>query len=253
MVLVNAHLARLESRARAALAREGVPEAARRLVRQADLRYFGQAWEVTVELPPGPVDAARADEVVERFHVAHEQRYGYSYREPRPDATARRQAVEWVNLRVAGVGAVERPTPRALRSGDGRIERARAGTRGVVLAGREVRCPVYDRARLRPGDRLAGPAIEPPPVPTVTRSIIGTLTGKRPMAPSAVRPGWPPSTRQTSVLVPPASMVRMRSKPARAARKAAPSAPAAGPLRIVAIGWVTTSRAEVTPPLDFIT
>ena len=85
LVLVNAHLARLEARARAALAREGVPEAARRLVRLADLRYFGQAWEVTVDLPPGAVDAARAAEVVEGFHVAHEKRYGYSYREPRPD------------------------------------------------------------------------------------------------------------------------------------------------------------------------
>ena len=96
-------------------------------------------------------------------------------------------------------------------------------------------------------------AIEPPPVPTVTRSIIGTLTGKRPTAPSVVSPGWPPSTRQTSVLVPPASMVRMRSTPAASARNAAPSAPAAGPLRMVVIGWRTTSRAEITPPFDFIT
>jgi hypothetical protein len=48
-------------------------------------------------------------------------------------------------------------------------------------------------------------------------------------------------------------MVRMRSTPAASARKAAPSAPAAGPLRIVVIGWLTTSRAEITPPLDFIT
>ena len=57
-----------------------MPESARRLVRLADLRYFGQAWEVTVELPPGAIDAARAAETVERFHAAHEKRYGYSYR-----------------------------------------------------------------------------------------------------------------------------------------------------------------------------
>ena len=96
-------------------------------------------------------------------------------------------------------------------------------------------------------------AMEPPPVPTVTRSIIGTLTGKRPTSPSVVTPGSPPSTRQTSVLVPPASMVSTRSKPAARARYAAPSAPAAGPLRMVVIGWLITSRAEITPPLDFIT
>ena len=55
------------------------------------------------------------------------------------------------------------------------------------------------------------------------------------------------------MLVPPASMVSTRSKPAARARYAAPSAPAAGPLRMVVIGWLITSRAEITPPLDFIT
>jgi hypothetical protein len=84
-------------------------------------------------------------------------------------------------------------------------------------------------------------------------SIIGTLTGKRPTAPSVVRPGRPCSTRQTSVLVPPASAVSTRSKPAALASRLAPSAPAAGPLRMVVIGWAATSRAEITPPFDFIT
>jgi N-methylhydantoinase B len=157
--LVNAHLARLEAGARDALAREGVPDAARRVVRLADLRYFGQAWEVTVELPAGEIDAGRAAETVERFHAAHEQRYGYGYRASRPGAAAGRQAVEWVNLRVIGVGSTGRPAPRAAPPGDGRGERARTGARGVVFDGREVDCPVYDRARLQPADRLAGPAI----------------------------------------------------------------------------------------------
>src|SRR5262249_13357877 len=86
--LVGAHLARLAAGAREALEREGVPEADRRLVRLAALRYFGQAWEVTVEVPAGDFDAGRAAEVVERFHAAHERRYGYSYRTTRPGAAA---------------------------------------------------------------------------------------------------------------------------------------------------------------------
>ena len=157
--LVNGHLARLEARATAALAREGVPESARRVVRLADLRYFGQAWEVTVELPPGAIDAARAAETVERFHAAHEKRYGYSYRTERTGSARDRQAVEWVNLRVVGVGLTGRPVPRVLAAGDGNAERGRRETRAVGFAGREVQCPVYDRTRLRPGDRLTGPAI----------------------------------------------------------------------------------------------
>jgi N-methylhydantoinase B len=157
--VVNGHLARLEAQATDALAREGVPEPARRLLRLADLRYFGQAWEVTVELPSGALDAARADETVERFHAAHEKRYGYSYRADGPSAGAARQGVEWVNVRVVGVGMTERPTPRPTAAGDGRAESARSGTRLVGFGGGDVECPVYDRARLRPGDRLAGPAI----------------------------------------------------------------------------------------------
>jgi N-methylhydantoinase B len=157
--LVNGHLARLEAQAVAALAREGTPESARRLIRLADLRYFGQAWEVTVELPPGAVDAASAAETVERFHAAHEKRYGYSYQAEDSGPGRARQGVEWVNLRVVGVGVTGRPTPRALTAGDGHAGRARTGTRRVGFSGGDVESSVYDRARLRPGDRLAGPAI----------------------------------------------------------------------------------------------
>jgi N-methylhydantoinase B len=156
---INGHLGRLEARASDALAREGVPESARRLVRLADLRYFGQAWEVTIELPPGAIDASRADLTVERFHAAHEKRYGYSYRTEGAGTAGSRQGVEWVNVRVVGMGLTGRPTPRSLAAGDGNAERARTGTRAVGFEGREAECPVYDRARLQPGDRLTGPAI----------------------------------------------------------------------------------------------
>ena len=156
---VNGHLERLEARAVEALVREGVPESSRRVGRLADLRYFGQAWEVTVELPPGRLDAARAAETVERFHAAHEKRYGYSYRTEGAGARGAAQGVEWVNLRVVGMGLTARPTPHASPAGDGDAARARTATRAVGFDGREHGCPVYDRARLRPGDRLVGPAI----------------------------------------------------------------------------------------------
>src|SRR6185503_16163107 len=76
-----------------------------------------------------------------------------------PGAGEARQGVEWVNLRVVGVGMTGRPTPRPMAAGDGRAERARTGARPVGFGGGHVECPVYDRARLRPGDRLAGPAV----------------------------------------------------------------------------------------------
>jgi hypothetical protein len=68
-----------------------------------------------------------------------------------------------------------------------------------------------------------------------------------------VSDGSPSMTTVTSVDVPPPSQVRTRSKPAVPAISAAPRAPAAGPESIVVIGWCTTSWAERTPPLLFIT
>jgi N-methylhydantoinase A len=155
---INAHLERLETLARAALTAEGFGEHEVRIVRSADLRYFGQAWEVPVELPPGPIDARGAALAAERFHDAHAQRYGYSYRAA-AGAASGRQSVEWVNLRVTGIGPIVRPKLRELPPGDGRVERALTGRRRVSFAGVEHACPIYARDRFAPGDAIAGPAV----------------------------------------------------------------------------------------------
>src|SRR3954447_2758346 len=96
-------------------------------------------------------------------------------------------------------------------------------------------------------------AIDPPPAPTVTTSIIGILLGYAPTVPSVVSAGCPSTTTVTSVDVPPPSNVTTWANPAACATTAAPSAPAAGPDSTVVIGWCTTSSADSTPPFDFIT
>jgi N-methylhydantoinase A len=156
---VDAHLARLEALARAALASEGFSAHEMRVERSADLRYFGQAWEVAVELPTGPIDEQSAAVAAERFHDAHERRYGYSYRRATGHGSAGRQAIEWVNLRVTGIGPIARPRLRDRPPGDGRPARAVSGTRAVVFSAKAVDCQVYERTRLAPGDTLSGPAI----------------------------------------------------------------------------------------------
>jgi len=156
---VNAHLRRLEALARAALAAEGFADHEIRIGRGADLRYFGQAWEVAVELPAGDVDARSAAVAAERLHQAHEQRYGYSYRNATDAGTTGRQALEWVNLRVTGIGPIAQPKLRELPPGDGRAARARTGTRTVIFAEKPLECHVYERTRIAPGDTLNGPVI----------------------------------------------------------------------------------------------
>ncbi len=103
---VDAHLGALQARAAAALAAEGFPPSEQRFPRTADLRYFGQAFEVRVPLADGPFSASAADTAVAAFHDAHERLYGYCFRD-RPE-----QQVEWVNLRVTGVGPIRRPPLR---------------------------------------------------------------------------------------------------------------------------------------------
>ncbi|GLW63123.1 methylhydantoinase [Actinomadura rubrobrunea] len=150
---LGAVYAELEGRAADALEREGFPPERQRFARSADLRYHGQAFEVRVAAPDGPVDDAFRAEVVRRFHDAHEALYGYCYR-----GDPGRHPVEWVNLRVSGIGPITRPRLRERPPGDGNPERARTGVRDVYFEG-WARTPVYRRDRLARDDVLHGPAV----------------------------------------------------------------------------------------------
>jgi N-methylhydantoinase A len=153
----------LEARAADALDREGFAPEQHVFLRTADLRYDGQAFEVRVPAPDGPIDEEFQRTVVDAFHAEHERLYGYSYRpDPAAPTTGEhrpKHRVEWVNLRVSGVGPIERPRLRQLDEGDGGPARARTGQRPVAFDGDPVPTPIYDRARLLAGDRLPGPAI----------------------------------------------------------------------------------------------
>jgi N-methylhydantoinase A len=147
-----AFFAELQEQAAASLDKEGFDRSEHRHVRSADLRYAGQAFEVRVPAPDGAVDDAFAESVAKAFHEAHEQLYGYAFRDDP------RQPVEWVNLRVSGIGPIDRPRPRELEGREGGPERARTGVRPVFYDD-WVDSPVYWRAHLVPGDRVTGPAV----------------------------------------------------------------------------------------------
>ncbi len=144
----------LTDQARAALLREGFPESEHSFVRTADLRYFGQAFEVRVAVPEGAVDAAVLDAVAELFHAEHKALYGYDFA---GDST---QQVEWVNLRVSGIGPIQRPEIARSPLGDGRVP-AERGRRPVCFepADGYVDTPVLWRNDLLPGTVVTGPAI----------------------------------------------------------------------------------------------
>ena len=142
---------------------EGFAPADHQFIRTADLRYFGQAYEVRVPADPGRVDAGWADEVAARFHDEHRRLYGYDFRDDP------QQQVEWVNLRVTGVGPITRPDLQPLPP---RAEEATPAPPAEGLPGqRSVRdvcfdpdagylpTPVLWRPDLRAGDEFSGPAV----------------------------------------------------------------------------------------------
>jgi len=142
----------LEGRAQSALDGEGFGRDEQRMQRTADLRYVGQAFEVRVPVADGEIDRAAAEDVAQAFHAAHRQLYGYDF------ATDPRQAVEWVNLRVSGIGPIRRPDVVELPTKDGGTDRAVTGSRRVFFDG-WVETPTYNRLDLGPGDVVTGPAI----------------------------------------------------------------------------------------------
>jgi N-methylhydantoinase A len=147
----------LTARAADALTKEGFETAAHRYVRTADLRYFGQAFEVRVPVPDGQIDAAVLDEVAGRFHAEHRALYGYDF------AADDSQQVEWVNLRVSGIGPITRPEIRIASGLDtpARPSRATRPTRAVCFDAADgyVDTPVVQRPDLVPAEVVEGPAI----------------------------------------------------------------------------------------------
>ncbi len=146
--------AELTARAATALDTEGFPADRHRFVRTADLRYFGQAYEVRVPVPDGDIDPALLDGVAAGFHAEHRGLYGYDF------AGDGSQQVEWVNLRVSGIGPIQRPEIRRHAEG-GSGSPVPASTREVCFDAAEgyVPTPVHQRSDLRPGQEVAGPAV----------------------------------------------------------------------------------------------
>ena len=110
------------------------------LVRRADARYRRQAFELTIE-------AADEAALAERFHAAHEQRYGYAMPE---------EPVELVNLRVTAIAPVEKPELREPPAPAGGAE---TGRRQVSVDGEWREIPVLARERMGEGSAVTGPAI----------------------------------------------------------------------------------------------
>lgn len=118
-----------------------------------DMRYVGQEHAVTVEIPGAAFKTRDAGAIKAAFDIVHAQRYGYASDD---------ELAEIVSLRLSVIGVIAKPRPAPLDAAAQELaDAALIGVRPVefgVLGGR-LDTPIYDRAKLLSGHRIAGPAL----------------------------------------------------------------------------------------------
>ena len=145
-----AQFAELEEEARRQMLEEGVPEGDIVFHRSGDLRFFGQGYELNVPLPRKDYSRQDLEDIATSFAAVHEEQYGY--RMP-PETT------QIVNLRLTAIGLLTKPALQEEGEAGPDPAQASKGTRKVYMDGNHLEIPVFDRKRLRCGNRIKAPAI----------------------------------------------------------------------------------------------
>ena len=146
----------LLTRAENEMKAEGFLSEQLKIDRSLDMRYEGQSYELNIPYS----DERRAQSnsrdwvpeplLLERFHTAHAQRFGYA----RTDAP-----VEIVNLRLTATGETDKPPIQSLPLSGADASDAFTGQGPVIFEGEALRTDFYRREALRPGNQISGPAI----------------------------------------------------------------------------------------------
>lgn len=147
------------------LATDGVAEADRSVLFEADLRFARQISEITRPLPPSGFDKAAQDYLLQGFCAEYTRRYGHG-------ALVLGAPVELVAIRAVGIGRTTRARLAPLNT-----DSVSPGTAAPVARHRSVRLergeggrravPVFDGTALRPGHALNGPALIDAPDTTI--------------------------------------------------------------------------------------
>ncbi|HLQ34733.1 MAG TPA: hydantoinase/oxoprolinase family protein [Chloroflexota bacterium] len=149
---LNALFGELEQRAHEEARREQFDVARLQLVRQLDLRYPYQGYELTVPCPVGSLSDEDKESVRRAFDRVHQEVYGISA----PD-----EVPEVVNVRVISISQVPRLRLAELPAGGSSPEAALQAHRRVLFeeTGSYVDTPIYRREALLAGNVIDGPAI----------------------------------------------------------------------------------------------
>jgi N-methylhydantoinase A len=148
---------RLRGEVLADLAADGVAERDRSVQFEFDMRFEHQSWELTIPLRSPMLGPEALEQLAEDFRRDYARRFGQG-------SMRLGAGLELTTMRAAGIGQTIRASLDALKR-----EAVDLGTRAVPVGTREVQLErgaggrkhveVYDGSALRPGHRLAGPAL----------------------------------------------------------------------------------------------
>ena len=147
---VYEELRALEDEASEWLADEGVAADEQAFEYFAECRYFRQDIQMSIPIDVGNLRSETGlAEIKDDFEARHDRRFGFSLDAP----------LEIANLRVIGKGTLQGVQIEEREPGDPDPSAAEIDTTEVYFDGTYHETPVYDRAVMRAGHRIAGPAI----------------------------------------------------------------------------------------------
>jgi N-methylhydantoinase A len=142
-------LAEMSAQTRAELAAGGIPEADITSEFEIDIRYAGQAFEVPITIDSVTLHRDGIAGLLARFDAEHHRLFTFNMKTEH----------EIVNLRAVALGvAFDLPALR-LPEGNGDPIAAKLRDHEVWIDGQMRPAVIYDRAKLRAGDVIPGPAI----------------------------------------------------------------------------------------------
>jgi N-methylhydantoinase A/oxoprolinase/acetone carboxylase beta subunit len=147
--------AELEAEARAQLEDDGIPPDQMLIQRVVDARYAGQGYELRVDVGSATIDEPWVEKLRADFHDTHEREYSRRFEA---------SDIEVPNVRVRGVGLMPPLKTAQMEQGDetppdAALRHERTAWFRVDGELRELPTRYYDRAALKAGNRVEGPAI----------------------------------------------------------------------------------------------
>ena len=117
------------------------------LLYEIDIRYAGQAFEIPLSVEP---EGLSIESLIKRFDTEHERLFTFNL-----DETPH----EIVNVRAVALGKSADVAPPVIKKGGADPSAAKTRDHQLYMDGKMQDAAIYDRALLKAGNRIKGPAI----------------------------------------------------------------------------------------------